>query len=75
MTRGDTMTPNTGLDAMAHLAGEMTEAAMLGQASGLRLLFAEMQALTQVMPGRAPSGAEAAGRDAEIEAEFDNMPV
>lgn len=69
------MTPNTGLESMAHLAAEMTEAAVQGQASGLRLLFAEMQALTQVIPGHAPSGAEAAGRDAEIEAEFDNMPV
>lgn len=69
------MTQQTGLDAMAHLAAEITEAAISGQAAGLRLLHAEMQALTQVLPGRAAKEAGAAATDAETEAEFDNMPV
>ena len=60
---------------MAHLAGEFTEAAVLGQATALRLLYAEMQALTQVMPGRALTEAERMAEAAEIEADFDNMPV
>ena len=69
------MRQHTGLHAMAHLAGEMTEAAMMGQASGLRLLFAEMQALTQVLPGRSTAEADLRAADTEIEADFDNMPV
>ncbi len=69
------MTQKTGLDTMAHLAGEMTEAAMIGQAAGLRLLFAEMQALTQMMPGGAATDADHLTTGAEIEADFDNMPV
>ena len=69
------MTQTTGLNAMAHLAGEFTEAALLGQSAALRLLYAEMQALTQVMPGRAPTEAERMAEAAEIEADFDNMPV
>jgi hypothetical protein len=73
--KGEMMAHTMGLDAVAHLAGEMTDAAMVGQAIGLRLLFAEMQALTQVMPGRAPLDAGHMAADAEIEADFDNMPV
>lgn len=69
------MTQTTGMNAMAHLAGEFTEAAVLGQATALRLLYAEMQALTQVMPGRAQTEAERRAGAAEIEAAFDNMPV
>lgn len=63
----------TAMEQMAHLAGEMTEAAVAGQAAGLRLLAAEMQALTQLMPGF--PGADHGPTDAEIEADFDNMPV
>jgi hypothetical protein len=66
-------TQTTTLDQMAHLAGEMTEAVALGQAAGLRLLLAEMQALAQVMP--APHAEHGVQSDAEIEADFDNMPV
>lgn len=61
------------LGDMAHLAGEMTEVAVAGQAAGLRLLAAEMQALAHLMPGLA--GAQHVASDAEIEADFDNMPV
>ena len=69
------MTQSTKLDTMAHLASEMTEAVMAGQATGLRLLFAEMEALTQVLPGHPLTEAERAAAEAETEAEFDNMPV
>ena len=65
------------LGEMAHLAGEVTEVAVAaqaaGQAAGLRLLAAEMQALAHLMPGMA--GVAHAPTDAEIEAYFDNMPV
>jgi hypothetical protein len=63
----------TMLEGMTHLAGEMTEVAVAGQAAGLRLLAAEMQALAHLMPGMA--GVPHAMTDAEIEADFDNMPV
>lgn len=68
MEKSDTL-----MDQMAHFAGELTEAAVAGQAAGLRLLAAEMQALTQVMPGLAGPGHSPS--EAEIEADFDNMPV
>ena len=69
------MTQTTGMNAMAQLAGEFTEAAVLGHATALRLLYAEMQALTQVLPGRAQTEVAQRAEAAEIEAEFDNMPV
>ena len=63
---------------VAQLMGEMTEVALAGQVVGLKILAAEMEALSQVMPvlvGAEPQ-ADAEGRtDAEIEADFDNMPV
>lgn len=65
----------TPLEQMAHLAGELTEAAVAGQAAGLRLLAAEMQALGQLIPGLGGPGGDHPARDAEIEADFDNMPV
>lgn len=61
------------LEQMAHLAGELTEVAIAGQAVGLRLLAAEMQALAHLMPGTVAPGQLAS--EAEIEADFDNMPV
>ncbi len=66
--------------AMAFLAGEALAASVAGQAAGLNLLFSEMQALTNAMPGLAHPGvhltdAQQAARDAEVESEFDNMPV
>lgn len=65
----------TPLDKMAHLAEEMTEAAVAGQAAGLRLLAAEMEALASLMPGRGGAAHHHAPDQAEIEADFDNMPV
>lgn len=65
--------PETAVGQMAHLAGEMTEVAVAGQAAGLRLLAAELQALAHLMPGLAtPSRMPS---EQEIEADFDNMPV
>ena len=67
--KGQGMARTNEVDAMAHLAAEMTEAVVLGQAKGLRLLLAEMQALTQVLPGRAQSDVAHQTSDAEIEAD------
>ena len=63
---------------VAHLMGEMTEVALAGQAVGLKILAAEMEALSHVIPGLVGAEPQAVveGRtDAEIEADFDNMPV
>lgn len=66
----------TAMEGMAHLAGEMTEAALAGQAAGLRVLMAEMQALAQLIPAAAGlSASHVPQSQAEIEADFDNMPV
>ena len=42
------------------------------QQVGLSLLLSEMMALTALLPGMPPSAARS---EAEIEADFDNMPV
>jgi hypothetical protein len=42
------------------------------QAQALSLLLAEMRALSEVLPGASPHLSRA---DAEIEGDFDNMPV
>jgi hypothetical protein len=58
--------------------GEMTEVALAGQAVGLKILAAEMEALSHAIPGLVGAEPQAVveGRtDAEIEADFDNMPV
>jgi hypothetical protein len=58
--------------------GEMTEVALAGQAVGFKILAAEMEALSHVIPGLVGAEPQAVveGRtDAEIEADFDNMPV
>ena len=79
----------TPVAQMAHLMGEMTEAALAGQAVGLKLLVAEMQVLSHLIPSGPATGetadasaAEAqtpkkpdSKTDAEIEAGFDNMPI
>ncbi len=78
------MTDKTPIEAMARMAGQMTAAAAAGQAVGLHVLLAEMQALAGVMPGvmtlpdpaqAAPDEAEERRQQAETEANFDNMPV
>ena len=63
---------------VAQLMGEMTEVALAGQVVGLKILAAEMEALSHVIPGLVGAEPQAGveGRtDAEIEADFDNMPV
>lgn len=72
---------------MARLIDEASERAARGNAAGLNLLFAELQALCTMMPGVAaarsgsamPSSAEAEARDrrqeAEVESSVDKMPV
>jgi hypothetical protein len=63
---------------VAHLMGEMTEVALAGQAVGLKILAAEMEALSHVIPrlvGAEPQAVVEGRTDAEIEADFDNMPV
>jgi hypothetical protein len=66
---------------MAALMGEAVEAMAAGQAMGLALLKAEMEALAQVIPsGGAEEDAAAAeasrqAEEAAREAGFDNMPV
>ena len=65
---------DTPIEQMAQLAGEVTEVMVAGQAAGLKILAAEMQALTQLMPGMAHPAGEGPS-DAEIESDFDNMPV
>ena len=68
----------TPAEQVAHLMGEMTEVALAGQVVGLKILAAEMEALSHVIPGLVGAEPQAGveGRtDAEIEADFDNMPV
>jgi hypothetical protein len=61
---------------LSHLVQDMTAATVFGQSAGLTMLLAEMQALSRLMPGAVPHDAQAELRhDAEVEAEFDNMPV
>ena len=73
--------PKTGLTDMAALMGEAVEAMAAGQAMGLALLKAEMEALTQVMPGDVPGETEAEAEQRRLAEEaaredgFDNMPV
>ena len=73
MTDQSDQTTESPLGQMAHLAGELTEVAVAGQAAGLRLLQAEMQALMSLVPGL--QGVAPAHTQAEVEADFDNMPV
>lgn len=79
----------TPVAQMAHLMGEMTEVALAGQAVGLKILAAEMQVLSHLMPQAVPApdpqdksktedqgaGGAEGKTDAEIEAGFDNMPI
>ncbi len=71
----------TRLTDIAGLMGEAVEAAAAGQAMGLAVLRAEMEALSKGMPGAEPAedAAQAEARHAaeaaEIEAGLDTMPV
>ena len=90
MTKKQTkQSAETPVAQMAHLMGEMTEAALAGQAVGLKLLAAEMQVLSHLIPSGPATGETAdasatevqtpekpdSKTDAEIEAGFDNMPI
>ena len=74
---GDPMSKRDDENPITHLVEELVEVAAASQAAGLHLLQAEMQALSQVLPGAAApqSDAERAAADLAVEAEFDNMPV
>jgi hypothetical protein len=53
------------------LEGEVVKAGLAMQQSSLELLQAEIKALAAILPGQpAPERS-----DAEVEADFDNMPV
>lgn len=66
---------------MADMTTEMMHLAASGQTAALNLLLAEMEALRAMLPGTSPEATdqqtEAATRahDAEVEADFDNMPI
>lgn len=61
---------------LSHLVQDMAAATVFGQSAGLTVLLAEMQALSKLMPGAVAHDAQAElQHDAEVEAEFDNMPV
>lgn len=62
---------------LAHLVDDMVGMVAAGQALGLKVLQAEMEALSQVLPGatHAQSEAERVATEAKIEADLDNMPI
>jgi|LakWasMe82_HOW10_FD_contig_21_823817_length_638_multi_5_in_0_out_0_2 hypothetical protein len=63
-------------DPMAELAGQMVETVVAGQTLGLKVLLAEMQALTEVIPGADnETEADRLKHEAAVEADFDNMPI
>jgi len=71
------MAENKQSNPMAHLVEDLVEVAVAGQALGLKVLQAEMEALSQVLPGveHHKTDAERAAEDLKVEADFDNMPV
>ena len=79
-TGGHEMTQDKNGDkGLTGLADQAREAVALGQAIGLGMLQAEIEALTHLLPGQTETDAE---REARIAAEaaaledgFDNMPV
>ncbi len=67
---------------MMDMASGLAEATAAAQKAGLEVLQAELQAMTTLIPGLAPSQkdeatleAERRARDAAVEEGFDNMPV
>ena len=71
------MTKRADENPMIHMVEEMVEVVAATQTAGLRMLQAEMEALTHVMPGvgHPATDAERTAADLKIEADFDNMPV
>ncbi|HSF65184.1 MAG TPA: hypothetical protein VLA78_12395 [Paracoccaceae bacterium] len=74
MEANDPMKMIGDLHVLAEETGALAERMAEGQQAaaevGLRVLLAEMQALAAVLPAAHPPRS-----DAEIEADFDNMPV
>jgi len=66
------MTEKTNLE---QLTSEMVEAAVTAPAVGLKVLLAEMQALSHVIPAGQETPEQRAAHEAAVEADFDNMPV
>lgn len=78
------MTTENDLRQMARMADTAADMAMAGQAASMKVLLAEMRALSALLPafGAAPVSPDSAeeearllAREAETEAGFDNMPV
>jgi hypothetical protein len=59
---------------VAQLVDEVVQTMRAGQAMGMQVLLAEMQALQAMLPG-VPMAAETGEAAKEAEAAFDNMPV
>lgn len=57
------------------LVAEVVEAAVTAPTIGLKVLLAEMQALSHVIPGGQETPEQRAEHEAAVEADFDNMPV
>lgn len=57
------------------LVTEVVEAAVTAPTIGLKVLLAEMQALSHVIPGGQETPEQRAEHEAAVEADFDNMPV
>ncbi|EKD60689.1 MAG: hypothetical protein ACD_54C00612G0002 [uncultured bacterium] len=57
------------------LVTEVVEAAVTAPTIGLKVLLAEMQALSHVIPGGQETPEQRAQHEAAVEADFDNMPV
>ena len=64
------MTPHHQNDSLRHDL-DLTEAGISFQNQNLRILLAEMRALAQLMPGRTDHHQT----EAEVEEQFDNLPV
>lgn len=57
------------------LVAEVVEAAVTAPTIGLKVLLAEMQALSHVIPCGQETPEQRAEHEAAVEADFDNMPV
>ena len=64
------MSDQKAIGPVAQLVDEVVQITLAGQAMGMQVLLAEMQALQGMLPG-VPTGEKAE----EAEAAFDNMPV
>ena len=60
---------------VSQMVAEVVEAAATAPTIGLKVLLAEMQALSHVIPGGQETPEQRAQHEAAVEADFDNMPV